>query len=352
MLKMLPIPSGPIDRMTKRPVVETLWLTTHAGRGQADLYRPPSRGPHPGILAVLGVVPAGVEHPLVTRLGDALARSGFAALLHRSTTMRDLRLDAGDIGELASAYETLIRQPYVDVTRSGVMGVCVGASFALMAAARPSIRDRVTFVFAYAPYSSMWTLAVDIASGTRTLGDVREPWEVDPLTWKTYVRSVTDWLPPAEAARLRDALEDRIAWNAAKTVIVRSVAGHVAPSELSADGRAALRLLTAGADDVESALRELPPAAKERLTTMSPLSYISDIAAPRIMLLHDRYDHVIPVGESRRLWSVLSGRPGASYTEMGLQHLRMPRGLSPLRLAREIGKTYLAWYPLFRATTA
>jgi len=265
--------------------------------------------------------------------------------------MRDLRLDPGDIGELASAYETLIAQPFVDPSRSGVLGVCVGASFALMAAACPRIRDRVTFVFAYAPYSSMWTLAVDIAGGTRTLGDVREPWDVDPLTWQTYVRSVTDWLTPSDAARLREAFEARIAWNASKTVIVRSPTGHLDQSELSADGRAALRLLAAGADDVESALRDLPHAAKERLTTMSPMSYLNDIAAPRIMLLHDRYDHVIPVGESRRLWSVLSRRPGASYTEMGLQHLRMPKGLSPLRLAREIAKTYFAWYPLFRATT-
>ena len=351
MLKMLPIPSGLVDRVTKRPVVETLWLTTHGGRGEADLYRPPSGGPHPGVLVVLGVVPAGVEHPLVTRLGDGLARAGFVALLHRSTTMRDLRLDPGDIGELAAAYETLIAQPFVDASRSGVLGVCVGASFALMAAASARIRDRVTFVFAYAPYSSMWTLAVDIASGTRTLGDVRESWDVDPLTWQTYVRSVTDWLTPPDAARLRDAFEGRIMWNASKTAIVRSPTGHIDPNQLTVDGRAALRLLTAGADDVESALRDLPSAAKERLTTMSPVSYINDIAAPRIMILHDRYDHVIPVGESRRLWSVLSRRPGASYTEMGLQHLRMPKGLSPLRLAREIAKTYLAWYPLFRATT-
>ena len=45
-----------------------------------------------------------------------------------------------------------------------------------------------------------------------------------------------------------------------------------------------------------------------------------------------------PVGESRRLWSALSPRPGASYREMGLRHLRMPGGLSPLRLVREIGR--------------
>jgi hypothetical protein len=352
MTKMLPIPSGAIDLITERPVVEPLWLTTHSGRGEGDLYRPASRGPHPGILCVLGVVPAGVEHPLVTRLGDGLARAGFASLLHRSTTMRDLRLDPGDIPELATAYERLIRQPYVDASRSGMLGVCVGASFALMAAASPRIRDRVKFVFAYAPYSSMWTLAVDIASRTRTIGDVRETWDVDPLTWQTYVRSITEWLRPEDSQRLRDAFEDRIRWTEDKTVIVRSPAGRVDANALSADGRAALRLLAAGPGEIDSALRDLPPNAKERLTTMSPMTYLSDITAPRIMLLHDRYDHVIPVGESRRLWSALSRRPGATYTEMGLQHLRMPQGLSPLRLVREIAKTYLAWYPLFRETTA
>ena len=83
------------------------------------------------------------------------------------------------------------------------MGICVGGSFALIAAASPRIRDQVKFVFAYAPYSSLWTLAVDIASGTRTIGTAHEAWDVDPLTWKVYVRSVTDRLEPAEARRLQ-----------------------------------------------------------------------------------------------------------------------------------------------------
>ena len=301
------------------------------------------------MLCVLGIVPAGVEHPLVTRLGEGLARAGFVALLHRSTPMRDLRLDPDDIPELASTYAALLRHPFVDPTRSGLLGVCVGGSFALMAAASPSIRGAVAFVFAYAPYSSMWTLAVDIASGTRTLGDAHEPWDVDPLTWQTYVRSLTDWLNAADGARLRAAFESHIRWNDEKTVILRSPAGDVDPGALSEDGRAALRVLAAGADEIESALRALPPVAQARLASLSPMNYLEDVAARRIIVLHDRYDHVIPVGESRRLRAALAGRPGVSYREMGLQHLRMPSGLPPLRLAREIAKSYLGWYSLFRA---
>ena len=346
------LPAGLIDWATQRPIIEKLSFLTPSGWAEAEVYRPPTGGPHPGMLVCLGVVPRGVELPQVARMGQALARSGFVALLHWSPAMRDLRLDPGDTAGLASAYQTLIAQPYVDANRSGFLGTCVGGSFALMAAASPSIRDRVAFISAYAPFSSMWTLAADIARGTRTIDDGREPWEVDPITWKTYVRAVTDWLRVGDAELLRCAFQERIGWNATKTAIVHSPVGlDLDPGQLSVDGRAVLRLLKAGADDVESALRDLPPAAKARLTSMSPLTYVNDIAAPLIVLLHDRHDEVIPVGESRRLWSALSRRPGASYTEMGFQHLN-PTKLSPLRLARELVRFYRAIYPLFRETTA
>jgi dienelactone hydrolase len=155
-LKVFPmLPSKPVDWLTKPPVIEKLPYPTHAGRGEGDLYRPPSGGPHPGVVVSLGVVPLGVDHPQVPRLGQALARSGFAALLYWSPAMRDLRLDPADVADLASAYQTLLEQPYVDPTWSGFLGTCVEGAFALMAAASPHIRGRLAFVSAYAPYSSM-----------------------------------------------------------------------------------------------------------------------------------------------------------------------------------------------------
>jgi hypothetical protein len=54
----------------------------------------------------------------------------------------------------------------------------------------------------------MWTLAKEIASRTRRRGDAREHWEVDPLTRKVYVRSLTSVLKPAEAEQLRNAFSD------------------------------------------------------------------------------------------------------------------------------------------------
>jgi dienelactone hydrolase len=331
------LPSKAINWLTRPPVVERVRYPAPHGQAEGDLYRPSTGGPHPGVVVCLGVVPFGVDHPQVPRLGRALARAGFAALLFWSPTMRDLRLDPEDVDGIALAYRWLIEQPSIDPATSGLIGTCVGGSFALMAAGRPCIRDRVAFVAAFAPYASMWTLAQEIASRTRPGGAGREPWDVDPLTRRVFVRSMTAGLPPEEADRLRQAFLDQT--------------GRLDGRELSEDGQAVSPLLTAlDADEAAVALGRLPPAMRARLDAMSPTSYLHDLRAPLVVLAHDRDDPVIPLGESRRLRAALDQRAGVRYTEFTMfKHLDPTKvRLPPLRLAWELGKFYLALYPLFR----
>jgi hypothetical protein len=340
-LKVFPmLPSRPVDWVTKPPMIEKVRYPTRFGQAEGDLYRPKASGPHPGIVVCLGVVPFGVDHPQVPRLGAALARAGFAALLYWSPAMRDLRLDPSDSENIALAYHWLTEQPYVDPSRSGLLGTCVGGSFALMAAASPLIRDHVAFIGAYAPYCSMWTFARDIASATRSSGNVREPWQVDPLTRRVYVHCLTDCLQPAEAEQLRTAFTDQ--------------GGNLDSCDLSADGQAVYPLLTAlSVEEAEKALHRLPVIMQERLAALSPINSLKDIHAPLIVLLHDRGDQVIPVGESRHLHAALAGHAGVHYTEMRFQHLDPVKGKLPLfRLVRELGKFFLAVYPLFRQAVA
>ena len=338
-LKVFPmLPSRPIDWVTKTPVVQKVRYPTCAGPAQGDLYRPPDDGPHPGIVVCLGVVPFEVDHPQVPVLGEALARAGFAALLYWSPAMRDFRLDPEDLENLPLAYHWLIEQPYIDSSRSGLLGTCVGGSFALMAAAHPLIRDQVAFVSAYAPFSSMNTFVRDIASSSQSNGNDRTPWQVDLLTRKVFVHSVTALLEPGEAERLRVAFDGE--------------GKDFDKSSLSADGQAVYALLTArDADEAEAALHGLPSLLQASLTAMSPMNYLKEIRAPLTVLLHDRGDLVIPVGESRRLVAALDGSPGVQYTEMEFQHLDPVKGKLPLfRLVHELVKIFRAIYPLFRQT--
>ena len=348
LVKVYPmLPSRPVDWLTSPPVVERVRYPTRVGGvptlTEGDLYRPAAPGPHPGMMICLGVVPFGVDHPQVPRLGAALARAGFAALMYWSPTMRDRRLDPEDIENIALAYDWLMEHPAIDATRSRLMGTCVGGSFALMAAASPRIRDRVAFVVTDAPYSSMWTLTQDIVTSTRSWGTVRDPWPVDPLTRTVYVRSLTAGLDPQEADLLRRA------------ALGQGDQVDLAPQQLSEEGRAIYPLLTGlSSTDVQAALQRLPPALHERLAALSPLQYVQDIRAPLLVILHDRDDLVIPVGESRRLWAALAGRTGVSYTEFTLfQHMDPTKGrLSPLGLMRQLGKFFHAVYPVFRLAAA
>ena len=340
-LKLFPmLPSRPVDWVTKPPIIEKVKYPTRFGQVEGDLYRPSGNGPHPGIVVCLGVVPFGVDHPQVPILGRALARAGFVALLYWSAAMRDFRLDPEDVGDIALAYRWLIEQPYVDPAKSGLLGACVGGSFALMAAASPLIRERAGFVAAYAPYSSMWTFARDIASATRSCGDGHEPWEVDPLTRRVFVHSLTAWLEAGEAEQFRSAFANG--------------RGDLAGRGLSADGQAVYTVLTArDENDAEAALHRLPPVVQERLTSLSPMNYLNDIHAPLIILLHDQSDPVIPVGESRRLRHALARRAGVHYTEMQFQHLDPVKAKLPLFcLIREFGKIFLAMYLIFRQAVA
>ncbi len=340
-LKVFPmLPSRPVDWLTKPPVKEKVKYPTHSGYAEGDLYRPPSGGPHPGIVVCLGVVPFGVDHPQVPVLGKALARAGFAALLYWSPSMRDFRLDPEDVENIALAYGWLVDQSYVDPARSGLLGTCVGGSFALMAAASPLVRDRVAFIAAYAPFSSMWTFARDIASATLTNGNDSEPWKVDQLTRKVFIHSLTAWLEPGEAELFRSAF--------------LAEGGRLDPEGLSADGQAVYSLLNArNQADADAALHRLPALMQERLAALSPLNYLKDIHSPLIVMLHDRGDQVIPVGESRRLHSVLGERAGLHYTEMQFQHLDPVKGKLPIfLLIREFSKFFLAVYPMFRQALA
>jgi len=340
-LKVFPmLPSRPVDWVTKTPVVQRVRYPTRSGQAEGDLYRPPDEGPHPGIVVCLGVVPFEVDHPQVPVLGKALARAGFAALLYWSPAMRDFRLDPEDLENIPLAYRWLIEQPYIDPARSGLFGTCVGSSFALMASAHPLINDQVAFVSAYAPFSSMNTFARDIASSSQSNEEERKAWQVDPLTRKVFVHSVTAILEPGEAERLRSAFDRK--------------GEDLDKNSLSADGQAIFSLLTAkDIASAETAIQNLPAIMQEHLAALSPMNYLKDIRAPLTVLLHDCGDQVIPVGESRRLLSALAGHPGVHYTEMQFQHLDPVKGKLPLfRLIHEFGKFFGAMYPLFLQTVA
>jgi dienelactone hydrolase len=338
LLKVLPtLPSRPVNWVTSEPVRERVCYPPLSGMVEGELTRPGRAGPHPGVLLCLGVVPFDKDHPQVPRLQEALARAGFASLLYWSPAMRDYRLDPADVANLAMAYEWFVDQGSIDPGRSGMIGTCVGGAFVLMAAAQDRIRDGVQFVGAFAPFASMRTLAEDIATATRPVNGIREPWAVDPLTRKVFVHSLTAYLDPTEADRLREAMAEPT--------------GRINPRELSTEARIVYPLLTAlTLEEADQALDELPHGLRDRLDAMSPLSYLPKLKAPLLVLMHDRDDPVIPIAESKLLRGALANWAGLRYTEFTMfKHMDPTKvHLHILPLLRELTRFYRSLYPMFR----
>ena len=75
-------------------------------------------------------------------------------------------------------------------------------------------------------------------------------------------------------------------------------------------------------EEAREALDQLPRELRDRLDAMSPLKYLPDLHAPLLVLMHDRDDPVIPIGEAKLLWDALAGRPGVRCTEFTMfKHL-------------------------------
>ncbi|HEV2127448.1 MAG TPA: hypothetical protein VGR22_02390 [Thermomicrobiales bacterium] len=154
------------------------------------------------------------------------------------------------------------------------------------------------------------------------------------------MQSLTAGLDPAEAARLREAMAEP--------------AGQVDPAALSPAARTVYPLLTRlTIDEVESATDALPQALRDRLDALSPMAYLPNLRSPIIVLMHAHDDSVIPRTESLQLRDALADRPGLRYTEFIMfKHLDPSKvQMRILPLLRELGRFYLALYPMFRGGT-
>ncbi len=311
-----------------------------AGMVDAEIWKPPGPGPFPAVVLSLGVIPLDLDHPQLERLQNALARAGFAVLLHWSPAMREYRLEPSEITDLASAFEWLLDQPYVDPTRCGLIGTCVGGSFSILAATDQRIHDRIAFLAVFAPYSSMRSLARDIASSSRWHQGRRVRWEVDPLSRRVFEESIIAALPADEAIVVR-------------VLHQCSDQGHTA-SSLSADASSILRLLhPITADEAVDLLNGMTMAYQKRLDTLSPDSVLDDLDVPLIALMHDVDDPVVPPSESLALRHALSNRAGFRYTRFSMFRHLDPTATrtGPVALVRELIRFFLALLPIFKRTS-
>ena len=341
-LQVLDIPVKPQPWLTGDPVREEVFYPRPGSTGVADVYRVMDGEPRAAVLLFLGANAAGRDDKDVVKLGDALARAGFVAMFHWSPTMAlQHNIDPAERENLVWAFQYLAAQDFVDPERVGLGGFCVGASFSLVAAADPRIRDEVKFVNAFGPYFDAEELLLQIASRSKIENGQRVPWDPDPLTLEVFANELIDTLVDKNDI----ALLTRLHLNGG-----RSAPGEL--EQLSPEGQAVNRLLQGTTwEEAELLYDRLPAAFRRDMRTISPNNYVDDISA-RLMILHDRDDRLVPAAESRRLAVAFEDRGDIRYTEvLEFDHVRPDSGGGVWQFIKEGAKLYRHMYSIMRTAS-
>lgn len=297
----------------------------------ADLYRPggPARG---GLVLVPGLSRTGKDHPAFRHLATSLARAGFLVLTPDFRGLRAFHVSEEDVQTTVRAVESLA----VGGPRPiGILGFSFGAGPTLLAAADPSIRDRVALVGSFGGYWDLGDVIGFITTGWyEEDGHWRQRAQQSYNRWKLLAALVPYAAIPAERAKLT-----RLA-NRKLTNPGEDVSSEVA--RLGVEGRGLLALVeNQQRERVADLLASLSPRLRERLQLLSPSTAISHVRA-RLLIAHGRDDDSIPYTESVRL---ARGAPNVGRLVIfdGFTHAFPSEGgwLTRLRQARDVERLVL-----------
>ena len=336
--QVLDLPVKPQTWFSKETIRHEVHYQSSDGTTVADVYRPDDDRQHAAVVLFLGANAAGRDDEDVVNLGQALAGAGYAVMFHWSPTMAlKANIEPAETGNLVWAFQYLAEREYVDPERVGLGGFCVGASFALVAAADPRIQDHVYFVNAFGPYYDAETLLLQAASRSVEYDGERTPWDVDRLTMRVLANELIETLEDPDDI---DALTRRYMNNQALT---REEVAALSPAATNV-----ARLLDGTTPGEAQALyTALPEQFRSDLRGISPSAYVDDIRA-RLLILHDRNDRLVPAAESRRLLDATEDRGDVRYTEvLAFEHVR-PSGGGIGDLLAEAWRLFRHMYSIIR----
>jgi len=299
-LQMGPQPLALAPEPTHRVV---LYTAPDGERLPADLWLPATASaerPVGAVVFVSGINSKGRAHPALAQLAEAMSRAGAAAYIPELPRFFHDQVDASEVGRIVAAFEDLAARPEIDRDRIGIMGVSVGGSLSLIAAADPAIADQLAWVGAFGAYADAGDLATMVLSRQYELDGEVVSWEPRLLVRQVSFRLVIDQVPD-EADR--DAL--RAAYKAYNDegihpfpvveVELRTEAGRAAQAIVATDSLA----------ESQAAVAAAPEGMRDVLDGISPLSHLDEIHA-RVYLMHDTGDHHIPFVASRQMAAVLA----------------------------------------------
>jgi len=253
----------------------------------ANLYRPAGQRRHPGVVLAHGAIKDGKDDLALRLAGQSLARAGYVALIPQLENLSRFRLHPDDIEALVSSFQYLSRQKFTN-DKIGVMGVCLSAPLALLAAVEPDISQDVAVVTSWGGYYNIRDWVQAVLTEHCTYQGETKPWKPRAA----MAEEVPNWLIellPSASDRVR--IEEMLRENASAS----------AKSDLSPSGKAMYELLAnRDPERVGDLWVRLDHKTQQTLASLSPHLRIDQLQA-KIVIIHTLVDDAIPNVESLKL---------------------------------------------------
>ena len=297
--------------------LEGRWYHPHSSRERA-------------VLLVPGVHAAGIEEPRLVGFAKDVASMGHPVLTAELPDLTRYSVTPRTTDMIEDAAAWLARQP--DVPRDGrigLMGISFAGGLSIVAASRPSIRDRASFVMSFGGHGDLPRTLRYLCTGVQTDGASRPPHDYGVAI---ILLGVADRVVPAgQVAPLRGAIQAFL--EASHVDMIDKAKGQIAfahARERAGELPEPARTLAQYVNDRDVA--RLGPILLPHVSEMAgdPALSPSRSAPPRaaVYLLHGTDDNVIPAVES-----VLLAR------ELRERNVRVHQLATPLITHAEVDRT-------------
>jgi pimeloyl-ACP methyl ester carboxylesterase len=308
---------------TPDPGRESVSYLTSLGERQADLYQSPE-GNLAGIVLVPGAAARGRHDPRVVSVARTLARLRFAVLVPDMPGVRQYRVRATDVLEVAEAFAWLLARPgLAPQGRVGMAGFSYGAGPVLIAAMQPDINRQVRFVMSVGGYYDLHNVITYFTTGYADTGatlaargahqaGLRSP---HPYSESVFIRSNLDLLERSVDRGFLRSYADYLLDSGADM-------DEPIPGTLAPDARAFYQLLVNhDPAAVPRLIDRLPERIRHLIESINPAAHDLSQLQARLILLHGRSDNLIPYTESVALSQALPAGQAQLFLIDGLAHV-------------------------------
>ncbi len=317
---------GVLAWVTPAPSVEHLQIPQGERNIRADLYFRRDGKKRAAIVLTHGIIEDGKDDPRLVRFAQSLSRSGFVVLVPELRGMKSFRILLSDVDDIVASFGYLSSlKDRVDEKKIGLLGFSYGAGPTLMAAASPSIHDRVKFLVSFGGYYDPINVIRFITTGTYEYGREKGFLKPDPYGKWIFFKNNVDYVENKKDRQLlRVVFENEQKGNKKE--------GTELLQQLSPQGRDLYKLLVnEDPNQTDVLIKKIDPKVQEYLKKVSMISIVPTIRA-YLLIGHGSTDPLIPYTESLRLADAVKDK-----TKVHLAILRLFSHVDPAPMS------FLSW---------